>query len=221
MKTSQLYEIAYKRFCEIAVPLGLRPSGNEMARYLDVSIGQAQAWKTGQRPSADALEAMVRKLGLSPRWLLTGEGEPLEDAGCAPREEHPRHVRRYGRTPLDNTVRRRLARHIPGHAVGTVATNAFPGQDRDSGRSLVRAIMDGRMAPTVGEFYALCVAVDLKPEEELEAAARETVITGSSYPVEERRDPFEVEEVPTDVVQVCPILHEPDHDAPPPARRRR
>lgn len=219
MKTPHLYEIAYKRFCEIAVPLGLRPSGNEMARFLDVSIGQAQAWKTGQRPSADALEAMVRKLGLSPRWLLTGEGDPVENAAAPAQEVQAQ--RRHGSTPLDVTVRRRLSRNIPSHAAGTVAATAFPGQDRDSGRALVRAITDGRMAATVGEFYALCVALDLKPEAELEAAVRETVITGSSYPVEERRDPFEVEEVPTDVVQVCPILHEPDHDAPPPARRRR
>jgi len=51
-------------------------SQRAMASYLGVSHGKVQSWTEGQRPSADDLQTMALKLGLSPRWLLLGVGDP-------------------------------------------------------------------------------------------------------------------------------------------------
>ena len=52
----------------------------EIADYLGVKVGKVQAWRKGQRPSADDLEIICRRLGYTPRWLLLGEGPPEENA---------------------------------------------------------------------------------------------------------------------------------------------
>ncbi|WP_179217054.1 hypothetical protein [Humidesulfovibrio mexicanus] len=46
-----------------------------------VKVPKLQAWKKGQRPSADDLETLAVTLGLSPTWLLLGVGQPQDEAG--------------------------------------------------------------------------------------------------------------------------------------------
>lgn len=46
-----------------------------------VKVPKLQAWKRGQRPSADDLETLAVALGLSPAWLLLGAGQPLDAPG--------------------------------------------------------------------------------------------------------------------------------------------
>lgn len=51
------------------------------ARFLNhAHDGKVNAWRKGQWPSADDIVAIHDKLGFSYRWLLNGEGEPLESS---------------------------------------------------------------------------------------------------------------------------------------------
>ena len=71
----------------ISKRIGKNASRVAIASALDVSRGKVQAWDTGQRPSADDLESIARKLNLNPIWLLMGEGTPsaeLEPASPPP-----------------------------------------------------------------------------------------------------------------------------------------
>ncbi len=47
-----------------------------IADFFGVKRGKVEAWTKGQRPSSSDLELIGRRLNLSPRWLLFGEGEP-------------------------------------------------------------------------------------------------------------------------------------------------
>lgn len=50
------------------------------ARFLNhAHDGKVNAWRKGQWPSADDIVVIHDKLGFSYRWLLNGEGEPLEN----------------------------------------------------------------------------------------------------------------------------------------------
>ncbi|HEU6437769.1 MAG TPA: hypothetical protein VE028_09975 [Nitratidesulfovibrio sp.] len=61
-----------------------------MADLLGITKGRACAWERGQRPNADDLETIARKLYLSGHWLLLGEGDPEGQAQPAtPPIEHP------------------------------------------------------------------------------------------------------------------------------------
>lgn len=221
MAKPQLFDIIYKRYCELAVETGLRPSENEMARYLGVSAGQVRAWKGGQRPSADALEAMVRKLGLAPRWLLTSEGPVMDGAQDL---AHHGYARGQGgeaggctcrnSSPLTAAIAGRLRRLVPDHAVGIVAERAYPGVDADMARQMLTGVLEGTREPSVVEFYSVCVALDLSPEAELQQASREAVVNATVYEPD-RRDPFEVREAPTRMWQLDRVrLHEPDPGTP-------
>ncbi|MEZ7197044.1 helix-turn-helix domain-containing protein [Pseudodesulfovibrio karagichevae] len=72
MKWLQQFELIKKEFSDSQREKATNAS---IASYFGVSLGKVQAWKRGQRPSADDLEVISRKLGLSPEWLLLGEGE--------------------------------------------------------------------------------------------------------------------------------------------------
>lgn len=67
-------EIASKK-CDEPGPFSLA----KLDRLLGLSQGKSRKWANGQRPSADDLEMISRKLGISSRWLLLGEGEPQSD----------------------------------------------------------------------------------------------------------------------------------------------
>ena len=58
--------------------VGGNASQPRIAAHVGVPRHRVQAWEGGQRPSADDLERIARTLQLSPRWLLLGEGEPLD-----------------------------------------------------------------------------------------------------------------------------------------------
>jgi len=70
MNWTQQYEIIKEL---ISKKTGENPSRVAVAQFLEVTRGKVQAWDTGQRPSADDLETIARKLEISPVWLLLGD----------------------------------------------------------------------------------------------------------------------------------------------------
>lgn len=77
---------------KIARSLSIRKaavSQQRMADFLGVTKGRVRAWGRGQRPCADDLEAIARKLHLSSHWLRLGEGDSEDQAQpTAPPIEH-------------------------------------------------------------------------------------------------------------------------------------
>lgn len=73
---SQYYGIVYKRFCELFLSSGEKPSQLAFARFLGISQGKIRSWQAGQWPLAPDLALLADKLKLNPSWLLTGEGNP-------------------------------------------------------------------------------------------------------------------------------------------------
>jgi len=76
--TKQIIDIIDK---EISERLGISQkdlSDQKIENYLGIKAHRIRAWRGGQRPSADDLETLSRKLGFSPRWLLLGEGSIRE-----------------------------------------------------------------------------------------------------------------------------------------------
>lgn len=61
---------------------GLKYTLTNAGELLGVKVPKLQAWKRGQRPSADDLEALAVKLGLSAAWLLLGAGLPTLEPGA-------------------------------------------------------------------------------------------------------------------------------------------
>jgi hypothetical protein len=72
MEWDQQLELIKK---EISNHLKSKPTNATVAAFFAVSLGKVQAWTRGQRPSADDLAAITRKLSLNPAWILLGEGE--------------------------------------------------------------------------------------------------------------------------------------------------
>lgn len=88
---SQQFDIVYKKFCDIARAKGAdesKISYSSFRRFMGASDGKGEAWRKGQWPSAKDLEKMAKKLGLSYRWLVTGEGDP-ESEDAPPQQEQP------------------------------------------------------------------------------------------------------------------------------------
>lgn len=60
-----------------------RVSYNEVARLLNITAGQVSRWRQGKvKPdlrSLQGIKAAYPSINLT--WLITGEGDPLEDAG--------------------------------------------------------------------------------------------------------------------------------------------
>lgn len=76
MMWEQQLEIIKEKISKIFSERGESFSQAKAEELLNVSRNKWAAWKRGQRPSADDLEIISRKLGFSPVWLLLGEGEP-------------------------------------------------------------------------------------------------------------------------------------------------
>lgn len=83
MDWPQQFEIIQKIIAERLAKGGLKFTLANAGELLDVKVPKLQAWKKGQRPSAEDLELLALKLGLSPAWLLLGAGLPTAepDAG--------------------------------------------------------------------------------------------------------------------------------------------
>lgn len=75
-----------------------------IARVFETSRGKVVAWLDGQRPAADDLATMARKLNLSPRWLLLGEGSPDVEQEQPPVCEQPQQAQKP-ETPLARELR--------------------------------------------------------------------------------------------------------------------
>jgi hypothetical protein len=76
MTWKKQFDIIWQKTKQALAAQGEVISNAKFESFLEVSVGKAQSWKKGQRPSADDLESIARKLNLSPAWLLLGEGEP-------------------------------------------------------------------------------------------------------------------------------------------------
>jgi len=59
-------------------------------RFLNLETKRARYWDRGQRPTASDLVRISDKLGISLRWLITGEGEPHDSQQPAPTPPPPR-----------------------------------------------------------------------------------------------------------------------------------
>ena len=77
MPWKQQFEIIEQRAKDFFNAQGQDYSRAKLARLVGATAGKAQAWSTGQRPSADDLERISEKLGFSAEWLLLGKGDPL------------------------------------------------------------------------------------------------------------------------------------------------
>ncbi|NJB66421.1 transcriptional regulator with XRE-family HTH domain [Desulfobaculum xiamenense] len=75
MDWSEQFEFIKDKISGHLAENGTAYSLNRAATYLGVGVGKVRAWAGGQRPSADDLEIIGRRLGLSARWLLYREGE--------------------------------------------------------------------------------------------------------------------------------------------------
>lgn len=76
---SQRFEYIYKFFSSDAAARGHRASKLALAKYLSISQGKLQKWESGQVPQPDDLKLLHDTFGLSYAWLITGDGEPLEE----------------------------------------------------------------------------------------------------------------------------------------------
>ena len=63
----------------MASSIGLKANISGFCHFLNISAGKRQKWSMGQWPSAEDLAVIHDKLGFSYRWLVTGEGNPLDD----------------------------------------------------------------------------------------------------------------------------------------------
>lgn len=65
-----------------------RLTQEEFGQMLGVSRQTINAYENDrQRPPLDMMEKVCREQGISPRWLLTGQGDPRGDTSYAPIEE--------------------------------------------------------------------------------------------------------------------------------------
>lgn len=82
MNWPQQFEIIERILAERLAGNGLKYTLVNAGELLGVKVPKLQAWKKGQRPSADDLEVLAAKLGLSPAWLLLGAGLPQGEPGA-------------------------------------------------------------------------------------------------------------------------------------------
>lgn len=83
MDWSQQFDIIEKIIATRLAGQGLKFTLSNAAALLEVKVPKLQAWKKGQRPSADDLQLLAEKLELSPAWLLLGKGTPEAGQGTA------------------------------------------------------------------------------------------------------------------------------------------
>lgn len=91
MKWDQQFEVITEIAEKYFSKRGLTYSQTAFENLLGLSRGKLTHWKKGQRPSSGDLEMLAKTLGLSPRWLLTGEGNPEGNPpmdALAPEEIH-------------------------------------------------------------------------------------------------------------------------------------
>lgn len=104
MDWKQQFEIIWEISKKKLAAQGLNISQAKLESLLEVSTGKAQSWKRGQRPSADDLQTMAVKLGLSPSWLLLGQGEP-QACDEAPQESVPAGLMSSRLATVETTMR--------------------------------------------------------------------------------------------------------------------
>ena len=73
------FKIIYQKFADWATSEGFKPNRTAFARHIGVSQGCMQKWEKGQRPTAPHIKLIHDKLGFSYDWLITGEGEPMNE----------------------------------------------------------------------------------------------------------------------------------------------
>ena len=81
---SEQCKIVYNFFCFHAIEKSKKPTNRGFCDFLGITTGKLQNWSKGQWPSAEDLETIHDMLGFSYRWLVTGNGEPFEEAPATP-----------------------------------------------------------------------------------------------------------------------------------------
>ena len=83
MNWTQQFEIIVKIISVELARQGLKWTDANAGELLGIKTSKLQAWRKGQRPTADDLETICRVLNLRPEWLLMGSGLPRdeEDSG--------------------------------------------------------------------------------------------------------------------------------------------
>ena len=92
MEWNEQFEIVKKVFAKAIEKRGGTFSISALDRFLDLETKRARYWERGQRPSASDLIRISDKLGLSLRWLISGDGEPFDTTSqqdCPPVKGRP------------------------------------------------------------------------------------------------------------------------------------
>jgi phage repressor protein C with HTH and peptisase S24 domain len=121
-------EVIRKKVSEAPELGGHKITYQNMADLLNVSKGKVEAWHKGQRPSADDLEKIGKKLGLSAHWLLYGEGQP-EGNGSGRRDKAQRTAVGPTREHIPQ-VCEKCSERFPGYIV-PVHSTISSGQTRE------------------------------------------------------------------------------------------
>lgn len=77
---SKHFKIIYDLFLKRSNSNGAKATNKEFCAFFNISAGKLQKWSQGQWPKAPDLAILHDKLGLSYRWLVTGEGDPFDEA---------------------------------------------------------------------------------------------------------------------------------------------
>lgn len=75
----QRFEIIYKKYADWGIQNGFKPSKLAFSRFLGVFQATMQRWEKGKLPNPKEMKTIHDKLGFSYDWLITGEGEPMDD----------------------------------------------------------------------------------------------------------------------------------------------
>lgn len=77
-----------------------------LERHIGISQNMWRHWKNGIKPRMEDVASIARKLGMSPRWLLLGEGEPLD------KEPGQVEAKRAEAQPSTEDLARQLVRNL-------------------------------------------------------------------------------------------------------------
>ena len=221
MEWNEQFEIVKKVFARAIEKQGGAFSISALDRFLELETKRARYWERGQRPSSTDLIRISDKLGLSLRWLISGEGEPF--ASSAPQENAPILGRPLKPVPMVGLA----SCGVEGwNQVTSIAVSASP---LIMGENMVAVLAAGEsMVPAGIASGQVCYCDPDQPVLEGDAVyvvRRDNMATIKLYlgegeraglirlkgwqnaDEEERRRPFTLELSREEVVQMAPVIY--------------